>query len=142
MEQCKCDLLIPRIEKLEEKQERTEEFKNRVGAKLDRIEAHHQELLNQQTKQSGNITLLSHTVELQQQDRETKHKQLLDLINGIYKTFSEHTKEEMTRYDSIKEIQDDTKWKTRVMWGVMVAAGTGVMGLGFWLIREFIQKIN
>ena len=137
--ECTCPL-IDRVKALEEHKERTEDFKNRVGAKLDRIEIHHQELLQQQTKQSGSIVILTNTVEMQKVDREEKHKELKDLVHTVLDTFNKHTEEEMMRYAEIKNVQDDNKWKTKIMWGVMTAAGTGLLGLGFWLIREFIQK--
>lgn len=135
-----CIELSSRVKNLEDRQDRTDEFKNRVGAKLDRIEVHHQELLQQQTKQSGSIAVLANTVELQAKDREAKHLELKQLVGTVLETFNKHTEEEMQRYDSIKETQDDTKWKTRVMWGVMTGAGTGLLGLLFWLIQEFISK--
>lgn len=137
---CRCNELEGRILKLEIAKNSTDDYKARVGAKLDRIEANHQEIMQQQTKLSGSLTLVTTVVEMQQKDREVKHKELMSLIEGIYTTFNKHTDDEMARYDAIKEVQDDTKWKTKVMWAVMVSAGSGVLGLVFWLVREFIQK--
>lgn len=137
---CKCEDLISRIEKLESHQEDNERFKNKVDVKLDRIEEHHRELLTQQTRQSGNIALLANTVELQQKDREEKHKQLMGLISGVYDMFNKHIEKEEQKYDDLKKTQNDTKWKTKVMWSIIITIGTGLTGFSFWLIQEFIKK--
>lgn len=103
-EHCKsCALLLPRVEKLERWKDRTEEFKERFGKKLDRLELHNQELLNQQIKQSGSIALLTQQLEQQTTDREEKHKTLLAVITEIKDTFKLHTDEEMHRYKIIDE---------------------------------------
>jgi hypothetical protein len=99
-------------------------------------------LLIQQTRQNGAIAVLTNTIEMQQKDRADKHTQLMSMIASIHKSFDEHIKEEMDKYDEIKDVQNDTKWKTKVMWAVMTAAGTGIMGLVFWFVREFIEKAN
>jgi len=71
--------------------------------KQDRIEAHHNELLNLHTKLSGSVVTLTDKFDLQAKDREYKHQCLIDAINGIQKNLESHTEEEMTKFRDISD---------------------------------------
>lgn len=80
---CRCNELEGRILKLEIAKNSTDDYKARMGKKLDNLEEWAREVGRQQTQQSVNLAVLKTEIEQQQKDREEKHKAITTSIDEI-----------------------------------------------------------
>ena len=134
-----CPITKERIEDIEEKiekliewkhstiiwKEKTDDFKERVGAKLDKIEEHHRNIFEQQTKISSVVTILAGQLKNQEKDRTEKHTDIMGAIENL-----------KTSIQSLPML----KIKMNILWGVAIFLGTGFFGLLIWLIQQVLEK--
>lgn len=97
-EQCPAKL---EIDRLIEGHRDLHKAKSRYEDKFHMFEKHHSELMNQQTKISGDVAILTTKLELQQTDREEKHRETIRAIEILQSNLNNHTNDEMKKFEEI-----------------------------------------